>query len=262
MTVDEPLLELVDLTKHFGRIMVAEELSLRVGEGELVGIVGPNGAGKTTLFSMIGGDVRPDSGTIRFRGRDVRGIGPPGRCRLGIGRTYQVPRPFEHMTVFENVLVAASRGAGLSRRAAYELAAATLAETGLERDANRPAGELGLVHRKRLEMARALASEPRMLLLDEVAGGLTDAEVGELLQIVAGIGRRGITVIWIEHVVNALVHVVTRLVCLAAGRVVNDGLPEEVLASPQVKEVFLGSDYLEQAAAAAGGSTSATRETP
>ena len=155
----------------------------------------------------------------------MTGLTPDARCRLGIGRTYQVPRPFEGMTVFENVLVAVQQGARQSGRASLERAAAILDQTGLRADANRPAGQLGLLQRKRLELARALATRPRLLLLDEVAGGLTDPEVAALVEIVQAARAEGVAVIWIEHVVRALVSVVDRLICLAGGRVVGDGVP-------------------------------------
>jgi branched-chain amino acid transport system ATP-binding protein len=167
---------------------------------------------------------------------------PATRCRLGIGRTYQVPRPFAGMTVFENVLVAAQQGGGLRRKASYAAAARALERTGMADEANRPASRLGLLARKRLEIARALATGPRLLLLDEVAGGLTDPEVTGLVAIVRDINAEGVAVIWIEHVVRALTSFVTRLACLYGGQFVGDGTPAEVLASPKVREIYLGGD--------------------
>jgi branched-chain amino acid transport system ATP-binding protein len=236
------LLELDGITKSFGRVVVADRLSLRVGSGDLVGIVGPNGAGKTSLFSLIAGDLSPDSGDVRLGGAVVTRLNAAARCRLGIGRTYQVPRPFSDMTVFENVLVAAQQGGRLRGKASYVRAAAVLDRTGLAGQANGLAGSLGLLQRKRLELARALATSPRLLLLDEVAGGLTDPEVAELVAIVTSIGAEGVAIIWIEHVVRALSDSVDRLLCLASGRVIADGKPAAVLASPAVREVFLGTD--------------------
>ena len=159
---------------------------------------------------------------------------------MGIARTYQVPRPFENMTVFENLLVAAYRGGRLSRIQGYTVAARILEETGLSRDANRPAGRLGLLQRKRLELARGLATQPRILLLDEVAGGLTDPEVAQLVQIVEDVRQRGVAIVWVEHVVHALTRAVSRIICLAGGRLIAEGDPEKVLANPEVKEVYLG----------------------
>jgi branched-chain amino acid transport system ATP-binding protein len=252
-----PLLELDNVTKRFGRVVIAEDLSFSVGPGDVVGIVGPNGAGKTSLFGLISGDLAPGSGEVRFAGRPVTKLDAAARCRLGIGRTYQVPRPFGDMTVFENLLVAAQQGAGLRRRASYAAAVQALDRTGISGQANVPAERLGLLQRKRLELARALATQPTLLLLDEVAGGLTDPEVSELVEIVRGVNADGIAVIWIEHVVRALTAVVSRLICLSGGHFVGDGEPATVLAEPAVREVFLGSEVT---AALAGGSLEASPE--
>src|SRR5438477_5161929 len=246
-----PLLELGHVTNRFGRVVIAEDLSFTVGRGETVGIVGPNGAGKTSLFGLISGDLAPGAGEIRFAGRTVTKLDAATRCRLGIGRTYQVPRPFVDMTVFENVLVAAQQGGGLRRRASYAAAVGALDRCGMAGQANLPAERLGLLQRKRLELARALATQPTLLLLDEVAGGLTDPEVAQLVEIVRGVNAEGTAVIWIEHVVRALTAVVSRLMCLAGGRFVGDGEPATVLADPAVREVFLGTEVT---AALAGGS--------
>jgi branched-chain amino acid transport system ATP-binding protein len=249
-----PLLELEHVTKRFGQVVIAEDLSFAVGAGEVVGIVGPNGAGKTSLFGLISGDLAPDAGEVRFAGRPVTRLGSATRCRLGIGRTYQVPRPFSDMTVFENLLVAAQQGGGLRRRASYAAAVEALDRTGLSGQANVPAERLGLLQRKRLELARAMATQPTLLLLDEVAGGLTDPEVAQLVEIVRGVNAGGIAVIWIEHVVRALTAMVSRLMCLSGGSFVGDGEPDAVLANPAVREVFLGTDVT---AALAGGSLDA-----
>jgi branched-chain amino acid transport system ATP-binding protein len=250
-----PLLELDNVTKRFGRVVITEDLSFSVSPGDVVGIVGPNGAGKTSLFGLISGDLAPAAGEVRFAGKPVTKLDAAARCRLGIGRTYQVPRPFADMTVFENLLVAAQQGAGLRRRASYAAAVRALDRTGMSGQANVPAERLGLLQRKRLELARALATQPTLLLLDEVAGGLTDPEVAELVEIVRGVNADGIAVIWIEHVVRALTAVVSRLICLSGGRFVGDGEPATVLAEPAVREVFLGSEVT---AALAGGSLEAS----
>jgi len=251
MTSPAPLLQIDHVSKRFGQVVIAEDLSFTVGSGDIVGIVGPNGAGKTSLFGLISGDLAPGAGEIRFAGRTVTKLDPAARCRLGIGRTYQVPRPFADMTVFENVLVAAQQGGGLGRRASYAAAVDVLDRTGMSAEANVPADRLGLLQRKRLELARALATQPTLLLLDEVAGGLTDPEVAQLVEIVRGVNAEGTTVIWIEHVVRALTAVVSRLMCLAGGAFVGDGAPAAVLAEPAVREVFLGTEVT---AALAGGS--------
>jgi branched-chain amino acid transport system ATP-binding protein len=237
-----PLLELDAIAKSFGRVVVADQLSLAIGEGDIVGIVGPNGAGKTSLFGLISGDLAPSSGDVRFAGQVVTRLDSAARCRLGIGRTYQVPKPFGDMTVFENVLVAVQQGARLRRQASYEKAAQVLERTGLAQEANVASERLGLLQRKRLEVARALATGPRLILLDEVAGGLTDPEVAALVRIVRDIRADGVAILWIEHVMRALTAAVDRLICLAGGSFVADGEPAAVLADPAVREVFLGTE--------------------
>jgi len=248
------LLELDNVTKRFGRVVIAEDLSFAVAPGEVVGIVGPNGAGKTSLFGLISGDLAPGAGEVSFAGRTVTKLDAAARCKLGICRTYQVPRPFGDMTVFENLLVAAQQGGRLRRRASYAAAVGALDRCGMTGQANMPAERLGLLQRKRLELARALATQPTLLLLDEVAGGLTDPEVAQLVEIVRGVNAEGTTVIWIEHVVRALTAVVGRLICLAGGKFVGDGEPATVLAEPAVREVFLGTEVT---AALTGGSLEA-----
>ncbi len=240
-----PLLELDHVTKRFGRVVIAEDLSFSVGAGDTVGIVGPNGAGKTSLFGLISGDLSPGAGQVSFAGKNVTRLDPASRCRLGIGRTYQVPRPFVDMTVFENVLVAAQQGAGQRRKASYASAARALARVGMSGEANVPAGRLGLLARKRLEIARALATGPQLLLLDEVAGGLTDPEVAVLVEIIRGINDEGVAVIWIEHVVRALTSLVSRMTCLYGGEFIGDGTPAQVLSTPRVREVYLGSEAVD-----------------
>src|ERR1700742_818717 len=225
--MSSPLLELDHVTKRFGRVVIAEDLSFSVGAGDTVGIVGPNGAGKTSLFGLISGDLVPNGGQVSFDGTNVTRLDSAARCRLGIGRTYQVPRPFVDMTVFENVLVAAQQGGGLRRKASYAAAARSLEQTGMAGEANLPAGRLGLLARKRLEIARALATGPQLLLLDEVAGGLTAPEVTVLVDIIRGVNAEGVAVIWIEHVVRALTSLVTRMTCLYGGEVIGDGTPAE-----------------------------------
>jgi branched-chain amino acid transport system ATP-binding protein len=246
------LLELDHVTKRFGQVIIAEDLSVAVGPGDAVGIVGPNGAGKTSLFGLISGDLSPGAGQVKFDGKNVTRLDSAARCRLGIGRTYQVPRPFTDMTVFENVLVAAQQGGGLRRKASYAAAASALERTGMAAEANTTAGRLGLLARKRLEIARALATGPSLLLLDEVAGGLTDPEVTVLVEIVRGINAEGTAVVWIEHVVRALTAFVTRMACLYGGQFIGDGTPAEVLANPRVREIYFGADP-DLSADAAGG---------
>ncbi len=239
------LLQLEDISKKFGQVVVGEGITFQLEQGDAVGIVGPNGAGKTSLFAMISGDIAPDSGAILFDGHNIAHLSPAKRARAGIGRTYQVPRPFENMTVFENALVAAQQGARTRGQKSYDLALGALERTGLAPFANRQAGSLTLLHRKRLELARALSTAPRVLLLDEIAGGLTDLEVNELTAIIRSLRSDGIAVVWIEHVVRALLTTVERLLCLASGVVVADGEPKSVLASDAVRSVYLGGRVLE-----------------
>src|SRR2546427_666574 len=198
------LLTLDRVSKSYGALKVTDDISLSVNEGQTLGILGPNGAGKTTLFNLISGDVRVDAGTVSFEGRDVTMLRPHQRCRGGIGRSYQVPQPFGHMTVFENLVTAACFGGGQPEREAWATGRALLSETGLLAKANKLAGSLTLLDRKRLELARALATRPKLLLLDEIAGGLTEHEAKELVDELKRIKSRGVTLIWIEHVVHAL----------------------------------------------------------
>ena len=237
-------------------MVVADELSLAMEPGDIVGIVGPNGAGKTSLFGLISGDLAPNAGEIRFDGHNVTHLDASARCRLGIGRTYQVPRPFVDMTVFENVLVAVQQGGGLRRQASYAYAAEVLYRTGLAREANLPAERLGLLQRKRLEVARALATRPRLLLLDEGAGGLTDPEVEQLGGIGTAIRADGIAGRWIEHGMRALTAAVERMICLAGGSFIGDGEPAEVLSNPAVREVFLGTEVTTSLTGPAAGDAS------
>ena len=219
---------------------MTDAFSLEVERGVTLGILGPNGAGKTTLFNLISGDVRPDAGTIRFAGSDITRAAPHRRCRLGIGRSYQVPHPFAGMSVFENLLVAATFGAGRSEAEASEPCLELLRLAGLLHRANVRSGALTLLDRKRLELARALATEPKLLLLDEVAGGLTQHEAGQLVELVQAIRARGITIIWIEHVVHALLAVADRLMVLNFGARLAEGAPDEIMADPEVRRVYMG----------------------
>lgn len=236
------LLKLEKLRKSYGAMVVTSDLSLSVARGELVGVLGPNGAGKTTLFNLITGTVRPNAGRVSFDGRDVTAMDASRRCHLGIARSFQVPHPFVGMTVYENILVGATFGR--SRQAPQARALEVMEMTGMAARANALAGSLTLLDRKRLELARALAADPQLLLLDEIAGGLTDSECGALLQMIREVHATGVTIIWIEHVVHALLEVAQRLVVLDFGRLVTDGPPAEVMASPEVRAIYMGEDSL------------------
>jgi branched-chain amino acid transport system ATP-binding protein len=215
-----PILVLEKISKRFGAVVIANEIDLVLATGEALGVIGPNGAGKTTLFGIAAGTVAPDSGRVVFAGTDVIRFAPERRCRLGLARSFQIPQPFGGMTVFENVVVSAAFGSGRSERDVYADCAELLARCGLIDKANRAAGALTLIDRKRLELARALATRPRVLLLDEVAGGLTEHECADLVALVRDIRRTGISIVWIEHIVHALVAVVDRLVVLHGGALI------------------------------------------
>ena len=228
------------LCKAFGGLRVTANVNLAVEPGERRLIIGPNGAGKTTLFNLITGDLRPDAGRVLLSGEEITRLPPHRRCRAGIGRSYQIPHPFTGMTVFENLLVAAVFGGGMSEAEAGGLCIDILARTGLARRANQLAGSLTLLDRKRLELARALATRPRVLLLDEIAGGLTEHEARALVDTILGIRAQGVAIIWIEHVVHALLACVQRLVVLNFGALIAQGEPREVMASAEVQRVYMG----------------------
>jgi branched-chain amino acid transport system ATP-binding protein len=234
------LLELEAATKRYGALTVVDDLTMHVEAGEALGVVGPNGAGKTTALSLIAGNVPLTSGRVRFDGQDVTRQPAHARCRAGIGRTFQVPRPFLDMTVFENVVVGALHGRD-RRSDATEAAVAALERARLLDRANVKAAQLTLLERKRLEMARALVTNPRLVLLDETAGGLTEPEVAELLPTVLALKEAGVAVLWIEHVVHALLAVVDRIVAIDRGRKFAEGDPHEVMSSSAVQEVYLGA---------------------
>jgi branched-chain amino acid transport system ATP-binding protein len=240
---DTPLVEVVGVSKRFGALTVIDNLSFEVVEGEALGIVGPNGAGKTTALNLIAGDLRPHHGAIRLDGQDVTRLAANARCRLGIGRTAQIPRPFGGLTTFENVLVGATFGRRRRSRADIEAAAVeAMTRVRMAAKANVPAAALTLLDRKRLELARALASGPRVLLLDEIAGGLTDVEVGEVVATIGELRASGVTIVWIEHVVHALLSVVDRILAMDFGRKLIEGDPHEVMSSREVRQVYLGTD--------------------
>ena len=234
------ILGLDNLTRSFGSLKAVDGVNLAVAPGEALGIIGPNGAGKSTLFNLVTGLLRPDAGSISFDGRDITGAPPRARCVAGIGRSFQIPHPFENLTVFENLLVAAVHGRRRREREVVDACGDILERTGLIAFANRRAGTLNLLGRKRLELARALAGAPRLLLLDEIAGGLTEAECAELVTLVKEINKSGMAIVWVEHIVHVLVAVVSRLVVLNFGRKIVEGEPRSVMASAEVREIYMG----------------------
>ena len=236
----QTVLELKALNKSYGAIVVADHLSYSLAKGEALGVIGPNGAGKTSMFNLITGTVRPASGEVYYKGQPITSHSAAQRCRAGIARSFQVPQPFGGMSVFENVLVAATQGASESGHRANELCLDILEQTGLIARANAPAGGLTLLERKRLELARALGAKPSLLLLDEIAGGLTEAECQSLIATINDVRASGVSIIWIEHVVHALLAVVDRLIVIDFGRKIAEGQPDEIMASREVQEIYLG----------------------
>ncbi|HEY5082085.1 MAG TPA: ABC transporter ATP-binding protein [Bauldia sp.] len=234
------LLQARGLNKSFGAVRVLHEVSFDVMPGDVLGILGPNGAGKTTLFNLISGDLRRDGGELVFAGQSLLREPPHLRCRLGIGRTYQIPRPYDTMTTFENLLVAATFGGQRSESESYPVCARILEECELSGKANRMAGALTLLDRKRLELARALASNPKLLLLDEIAGGLTNDEGGVLVELIRRIRDSGVTIVWIEHVLHALLAAADRIMVLNFGEKIAEGAPQTVIKDPEVKRVYMG----------------------
>ncbi|WP_299139459.1 ABC transporter ATP-binding protein [uncultured Tateyamaria sp.] len=236
------LLSIAGLQKSFGAVVVADDTSFDVAQGEAVGILGPNGAGKTSLFNLITGALPPDAGRITFEGADISATSAARRCKMGIARSFQVPQPFGGMTVFENALVGAMEGAGLRGHDAENHVLSVLEDTGLLPKANVRAGALTLLERKRLEMARALSARPKLLLLDEIAGGLTEAECTALIETIQRVHANGTTIIWIEHVVHALLAVVEKLIVIDFGKKIAEGAPKAIMDSAEVKEIYLGVD--------------------
>ncbi|MEM1361802.1 MAG: ABC transporter ATP-binding protein [Pseudomonadota bacterium] len=236
------MLALQGVSKSFGALKVTDDVSFEVSQGQALGIIGPNGAGKSTLFNLITGNLMADTGSVHFQGRDVTRVSAMDRCTGGMGRSFQIPQPFGKLSVYENLLVAAAFGQGRSENAVEDFAAEVLDQTELTPKANAIAGGLSLLDRKRLELAKALATDPKLLLLDEIAGGLTDAECTSLIATIKGINQRGVTIIWIEHVLHALTAVVEQLLVLDFGKVIGIGAPDEVMARQDVKEIYLGAE--------------------
>ena len=237
---DTPILTATGLGKSFGANRVLHDVSFDVRAGEVLGILGPNGAGKTTLFNLVSGDLRPNAGQVVFDGTTLGRQPPYARCRMGIGRTYQIPLAYDGMMTFENLLVSASFGGNQREGEVYDHCAAVLHDCELGPRANTMAGSLTLLDRKRLELARALASGPKLLLFDEIAGGLTDEEGKDLVALVRKNRDRGVTIVWIEHVLHAIMAVADRLMVLNFGEKIAEGPPREVIENADVKRVYMG----------------------
>lgn len=234
------ILELKNVRKNFGALTVADDISFAVPQGAALGIIGPNGAGKSTLFNLITGNIMPSSGAVLFKSKDISKTPARQRCHSGIGRSFQIPQPFGKLTDFENVLVAAAFGQNRTEHDVQKECTVILERTGLIARANTIADSLPLLQRKRLELARALATAPDLLLLDEIAGGLTEAECHELVETIRSIHEGGTTIIWIEHVLHALTSVVDSLLVLNFGKVIGIGEPTAIMNSREVQEIYLG----------------------
>ncbi|MEJ8472782.1 ABC transporter ATP-binding protein [Roseibium algae] len=236
------ILSLNNVSKSFGALKVSQNITFDLAKGEALGVIGPNGAGKSTLFNLVTGNLSVDEGQISFEGKDITKIPPMARCIGGIGRTFQIPQPFEQLTVFENLIVSGTYGNNVPERDVSVECANILVETGLIDRANDVAGKLSLLERKRLELARALATRPNVLLLDEIAGGLTEGECHALIATIKKIHATGMSIIWIEHVLHALTSVAQRLLVLDFGKVIGIGDPDAIMASKDVREIYLGLD--------------------
>lgn len=234
------LLDARGLVRRFGGLTAVDRVDLHVSEGEVLGLIGPNGAGKTTLFNLLAGQLRSDEGTIRLLERDIHGLPPHRICHLGLARTFQVPRPFLSLSVFEAVLVGARFGRATPSRSPASVTRQCLARTGLSSRRDDPVRSLNLAERKRLDLARAIASNPRVLLVDEAAAGLNPAEVRETVDLLRDIREAGVGIVYVEHVMEAVLDLSDRVQVLNYGGTIAVGPPDEVMRDPRVVEAYLG----------------------
>lgn len=235
-----PILSVEGINKHFGGVVAVKDLSFDAGAGEVIGVMGPNGAGKTTLLNIITGEYKPDSGTVRFKGSDITGSPPHTLCHRGIVRTYQIPQPFIKLTVLQNIAVAALFGRGLTKPAAEQEAADVLSFVGLAEKKDMLAADLEEISLKRLELARVLATDPTLLMIDELAAGLTDTEIPPVLDLLKAINKRGITIILIEHVMKVMTKAVDRIIVMDEGMKIAEGKPAAIMKDKKVIKAYFG----------------------